>query len=301
MESSSYHHPQNLDLLGFITWIFWLKSLLSKMPKKSQTCRFRIFGWNPWQPKILPKNPCRKPWFEWQQKTPLKSTNKWLVAPKTSIPPSSIGKIHRIESSLHDSQFPLLRPKPWSHWFLGCKGRISLQPTPRTINLWADLSDLSDRTLVPETVSQLAVHYWHYLICLDISWYIHHISYSYTYSIQTSMCVFIHAWMLLSRLQEKLPIFLQGPFFSVCFHPWESTRCHYVDTLWASSSESGRRCTAVERFWKKWGRHRFEKKTSLLGCRGPHFLARENLTNQNHRNSAQKPWIFFCSYLKRQD
>ena len=91
------------------------------------------------------------------------------------------------------------------------------KPTLRpTINLWAVLSDLSDRTLVPETVSQLAVHYWHYLICLDI-YIIYHIHIHIQYT-NDSMGVFLHARILLSRgVWKNLPIFWCRPFFSVKF------------------------------------------------------------------------------------
>ena len=118
------------------------------------------------------------------------------------------------------------------------------------INLWAVLSDLSDRTLVSETASQLAAHYWHYLIYLDI--YI--ISHIHTHTVYKRLhdCI-LHAWILLSRGVWKKPTHFLMPFFSVFFFIlWESTRCHYVDILWASSSESGR-STAVERFLKKNG------------------------------------------------
>lgn len=90
--------------------------------------------------------------------------------------------------------------------------------------------------------------------------------------------------------------FFDAAVFRFFFILWESTRCHYVDILWASSSESGRWCTAVERFQKKMGVIDVKKKSSLLKLsRSTIFLWRENFTKENHRNSAAETMDFFCS------
>lgn len=117
MESSSYHHLQDVDLLG--------SSCSQKFQKKGQTWGFRIFGWNRCSLKSSPKS-LQEAMIWVATKTPPGSTNKWLAAPKTSIPPSSIGKItSNLHSMTHNS--PPFAAKPWSCWFLGCNSRISQQ------------------------------------------------------------------------------------------------------------------------------------------------------------------------------